>query len=213
MVSKDGKDFKFKIVLLGEGAVGKSSLVLRYCENKFKQMHVSTIQASFQKRTITVDECKAELNIWDTAGQEKYHALGPIYYRGSNGVLLIFDITDRRSFDKVKMWMREIKTSLGDSAELMIIGNKLDLEHQRNVAKSEAEEYAKGENALYMETSAMENIGISEAFEELTIKMIEHWREHGRDTSAIGTRSIQLVADDDDDEEPEEPRRRRKCCT
>ncbi|KAF1765637.1 hypothetical protein GCK72_005590 [Caenorhabditis remanei] len=162
------KQFKFKVVLLGEGCVGKSSLVLRFVENKFSSRHLSTIQASFQSKTVHIDDCKAELHIWDTAGQEKYHALGPIYYRGSNGVLLVFDITDRRSFEKVKNWVLEIKTCLGKTAEILIVGNKIDLEDERQVSRQDAEVYAETEGALYMETSAQENMGISDAFEALT---------------------------------------------
>ncbi|CAL2032843.1 unnamed protein product [Caenorhabditis brenneri] len=195
-VAAEQKDFKFKIVLLGEGCVGKSSLVLRFVENKFSSRHLSTIQASFVSKTIHIDDCKAELHIWDTAGQEKYHALGPIYYRGSNGVLLVFDITDRRSFERVKNWVLEIKTCLGKTAEILIVGNKTDLEDERLISRQDAEVYADSENALYMETSAQDNIGIPEAFEALTAKMIEHARTAPTE-SAISNRSIRLIDDDE----------------
>lgn len=132
---------------------------------------------------MNVEDCQADLHIWDTAGQEKYHALGPIYYRGSNGVLLVFDITDRKSFEKVskyfkehhwnhffkvKNWVLEIKTCLGNTAEILIVGNKIDLEEERQVTRQDAEAYAESEGALYMETSAQDNVGISDAFESLT---------------------------------------------
>uniref|UniRef100_A0A1I7UBQ3 Ras-related protein Rab-21 n=1 Tax=Caenorhabditis tropicalis TaxID=1561998 RepID=A0A1I7UBQ3_9PELO len=204
-MATEQKSFKFKVVLLGEGCVGKSSLVLRFVENKFSSRHLSTIQASFQSKTINIDDCKAELHIWDTAGQEKYHALGPIYYRGSNGVLLVFDITDRRSFEKVKNWVLEIKTCLGKSAEILIVGNKTDLEDERKIARQDAEAYAETEGAIYMETSAQDNIGISEAFEALTAKMLDRARTAPTEATSAN-RSIRLIDDEERDG------RSKRCC-
>ncbi len=94
-----------QVVLLGEGSVGKTSLVLRYCKDEFNDKHLTTIQASFFAKRITVGQARVKLAIWDTAGQERYAALGPIYYRDANGALLVYDITDRQSFDRVKQWV------------------------------------------------------------------------------------------------------------
>ncbi|EPB79761.1 Ras family protein [Ancylostoma ceylanicum] len=138
------EDYQFKVVLLGEGAVGKSSLLMRYVENKFSPRHISTIQASFQSKQVDIDGAHITLNIWDTAGQEKYHALGPIYYRGSQGALLIYDITDQRSFDRAKVWLKELQRALGDSVVLMIVGNKFDLERNRTVPLEEAQDHGDG---------------------------------------------------------------------
>ncbi|PAV88557.1 hypothetical protein WR25_21846 [Diploscapter pachys] len=204
--------FRFKVILLGQGAVGKSSLLLRYVENKFSLRHISTIQASFQSKTIEVDGRQVELSIWDTAGQEKYHALGPIYYRGSQGALLLFDITDSRSFEKVKTWVKELQRVLGDSCALMIVGNKLDLEKERTVTEQEARSYAETVNAQYMETSAKENLGISQVFDRLAEEMIrmaeaspQQNTRTGNSNSANGrsNRTIELI-----DDEP----KRSKCC-
>ena len=93
---------QYKVVLLGEGAVGKTSLVLRYTQNKFNPQHDSTLQAAYTSKNLTVMNHRVQLNIWDTAGQERYHALGPIYYRESHGALVVFDITDVDSFQKAK---------------------------------------------------------------------------------------------------------------
>ncbi|WKX94477.1 hypothetical protein Q1695_011614 [Nippostrongylus brasiliensis] len=192
------EDFQFKVVLLGEGAVGKSSLLMRYVENKFSPRHISTIQASFQTKQLEVDGCHVTLNIWDTAGQEKYHALGPIYYRGSQGALLIYDITDQRSFDRAKIWLKELQRALGDTAVLMIIGNKFDLERNRTVNLEEAQEYANSMGAMYEETSAKENIGIENAFERLCKAMIVLARDSSRNriNGVVRGRRIELVDDE-----------------
>ncbi|KAJ8983845.1 hypothetical protein NQ317_016450 [Molorchus minor] len=106
--------YNFKVVLLGEGCVGKTSLVIRYVEDKFNSNHISTVQASFLNKKINVDGTHINLSIWDTAGQEKFHALGPIYYRSSNGAVLVYDITDEDSFQKVKNWVKELRKNAGD---------------------------------------------------------------------------------------------------
>ncbi|VDM12144.1 unnamed protein product [Wuchereria bancrofti] len=144
------------IVLLGEGAVGKTSLMLRYVENKFSPQHVSTLQASFLSKKLHVDGQAVVLNIWDTAGQEKFHALGPIYYRDSHGALLIYDVTDTNSFEKA-----------------LIIGNKVDLERNRNVDTDEAIGYAKSIGAEHFETSAKDNIGVTQVFDYLVKGLVE----------------------------------------
>lgn len=201
------KDFQFKVVLLGEGAVGKSSLLMQYVENKFNPRHTSTIQASFQSKVLALDGCHVTLNIWDTAGQEKYHALGPIYYRGSQGALLIFDITDQRSFDRVKIWMKELHRALGDSTVLMIVGNKLDLAQNRTVSLEEAQEYASSMGAMYEETSAKENVGIDRAFGRLCKAMMNLVRNSSinRTNGVARGRRIELV-----DDEP--LHNKSKCC-
>ncbi|CAH1981095.1 unnamed protein product [Acanthoscelides obtectus] len=135
-----GESYNFKVVLLGEGCVGKTSLVLRYVEDKFNSKHISTIQASFLNKKINLDGNRVNLAIWDTAGQEKFHALGPIYYRSSNGAVLVYDITDEDSFQKVKSWVKELRKMLGVDISLVIVGNKSDLEKDRHVTLEEAKE-------------------------------------------------------------------------
>ncbi|KAH8414925.1 hypothetical protein KR215_011039 [Drosophila sulfurigaster] len=176
--TRSGPTLNFKAVLLGEGCVGKTSLVLRYMEDKFNTQHLSTLQASFVTKKVTLpDERRAQLNIWDTAGQERFHALGPIYYRGSDGALLVYDITDQDSFQKVKSWVRELKQMRGSEIALIIVGNKTDLEEQRAIEYETAQRYAQTVGAQYVETSAKENEGVSELFELLTQLMVEH---HGQ---------------------------------
>jgi len=165
--------YNFKVVLLGEGCVGKTSLVVRYVENKFNERHESTLQASFLTKKLSIGGKRVSLAIWDTAGQERFHALGPIYYRDSNGAVLTYDITDEDSFQKVKNWVKELRKMLGTDICLMIVGNKVDLEKQRNVPVAVAEEYAASVGARHFQTSAKQNKGVDEIFLDLTKQMIE----------------------------------------
>jgi len=177
MMASANRKNHFKIVLLGEGCVGKTSLVLRYCQDKFNDKHLTTLQASFLNRKINVDNKRVNLAIWDTAGQERFHALGPIYYRDSHGAILVFDITDEDSFQKVKNWVKELKKMLGDEICLCIAGNKIDLEKDRNVQNSDAEEYARSVGAKLYHTSAKLNKGIDELFLDLSKRMLAKQEE------------------------------------
>ncbi|KAK0396045.1 hypothetical protein QR680_001541 [Steinernema hermaphroditum] len=202
--------YKFKVVLLGEGAVGKSSLMLRYVENKFSPRHLSTVQAACLTKKVMVDGNYVDLNIWDTAGQERFHALGPMYYRDSQGALLIYDITDQRSFEKVKVWVKELRGMLKDSVTLMIIGNKTDLERERVIESSAAKEYADSVGAQYSETSAKENLGISAVFDQVTKLMIERKKmaiSSGVESPSVSTRRNRNILVVEDDPTPS-----RKCC-
>jgi len=163
---------QFKVVLLGEGCVGKTSLCLRYVQNAFNDKHITTIQASFLTKRLNVDNKRVGLAIWDTAGQERFHALGPIYYRDANGALLVYDITDRDSFLKVQNWVKELRKMLGKEVTLAIAGNKCDLERSRVVSIEEAEQYAESVGAKHYSTSAKLNKGLEELFLDLTKRML-----------------------------------------
>lgn len=180
MASSPG--YNFKIVLLGEGCVGKTSCVLRYVEDTFNDKHITTLQASFLNKKLNLRGKRVNLSIWDTAGQERFHALGPIYYRDANGAVLVYDITDADSFTKVKNWVKELRKMLGSDISLAIAGNKSDLEKQRHVSHEAAEEYAKTVNAHHFMTSAKLNRGIEELFLDLSQQMMSKADEKHRNT-------------------------------
>ncbi|PVD28663.1 hypothetical protein C0Q70_11257 [Pomacea canaliculata] len=208
-MAEAGRKYNFKIVLLGEGCVGKTSLVLRYVENKFNDKHVTTLQASFLNKKLNVGGKRVNLAIWDTAGQERFHALGPIYYRDSNGAILVYDITDEDSFQKVKNWVRELRRMLGQDVCLCIVGNKTDLEKDRHVPVDEAEAYAGSVNAKHYHTSAKLNRGIEELFLDLSKGMMEKSESTlGRHHSGTGGRSGVVVVDD----EQQSARKSGGCC-
>jgi Ras-related protein Rab-21 len=134
---------RFKVCLLGEGRVGKTSILLRYTKGEYSDRQVSTLQASYLDKRLTVGSSNVQLSIWDTAGQERFHALGPIYYRDASGALLVYDITDAESFNKVKNWVKELRKIVGTDIVIVIAGNKIDLEKNRNVDEGEAIKYVK----------------------------------------------------------------------
>lgn len=158
----------FKVVLLGEGRVGKTCLCLRYVQGTFSGSQVSTIQATYLDKRLNVGKKSVKLMIWDTAGQERFHALAPIYYKDSEGALLVYDITDRESFTKVRNWVKELRKIVGPKIVLVIAGNKMDLVKNRQVDEEEAMEYAKSVGAVHMPCSAKTGKGVEEAFLELT---------------------------------------------
>mmetsp|Transcript_34343 Transcript_34343/g.55454 ORF Transcript_34343/g.55454 Transcript_34343/m.55454 type:complete len:215 (+) Transcript_34343:83-727(+) len=189
----------YKIVLLGEGRVGKTSMVLRYVNNVFSEKQQTTIQASFLSRRLTLGENQVNLAIWDTAGQERFHALGPIYYRDADGALLVYDTTDSESFNKVKNWVKELRKMVGQEIVLCIVGNKIDLDKERQVEKEVAAQYAESVGAIHMEVSAKLGRGVEETFLQITKKMMDMrgatgGRGAGRRTG--GNAPILVVADD-----------------
>ncbi|XP_066585816.1 ras-related protein Rab-21 [Prorops nasuta] len=212
-VNNTGNGYNFKIVLLGEGCVGKTSVLLRYVEDKFNDNHLSTVQASFLNKKLNIDGKRVTLSIWDTAGQEIFHALGPIYYRMSNGAVLVYDITDQKTFQKVKNWVKELKKMLGNEVCLVIAGNKIDLEKDRNVSIEEAEEYARQVGATHFYTSAKLNQNIEELFLDITYRMIQHTDTAAEQKSTLcrtnSTRRNVLVVEDDT---VREQTTKKSCC-
>lgn len=206
---------QFKVVLLGEGCVGKTSLMLRYVQDKFNEKHLTTLQASFLNKRLNIEGQRVNIAIWDTAGQERFHALGPIYYRDSNGAILVYDITDEDSFFKVQNWVKELKKMLGEDIALCIAGNKIDLERDRHVDAAEAEVYAKTVGAKHFHTSAKLNKGIEEMFFELTKKMLERQekseakspRDSTADRGAGRRKNVVIV-----DEQPQRQSGGGGCC-
>ncbi|WVR04743.1 hypothetical protein IAU60_001754 [Kwoniella sp. DSM 27419] len=160
----------FKLVLLGESAVGKSSLVLRFVRNEFSDFRESTI-AAFLTQTVSLDEnTSIKFEIWDTAGQERYRSLAPIYFRNSNAAVIVYDIT-QTSFEKAKSWVRELQRQADPSTVIMLVGNKSDLESQRKTPRELGEQFAQEEGLLFAEASAKTGAGVEELFMDIAKKL------------------------------------------
>ncbi|XP_035829382.1 ras-related protein Rab-22A isoform X2 [Aplysia californica] len=158
-----------KVCLLGESGVGKSSIVMRFVSDKFKQALESTIGASFMTKTIFVDGSTYKFQIWDTAGQEKYRALAPMYYRGSAAAIIVYDVTRETSFQAVKSWVHELHRHGPAKIVIAIAGNKCDLEDLREVREKDAQDYARDIGAIFCETSAMTAVNVAELFDAIEV--------------------------------------------
>ncbi len=164
---------QFKLVLLGESAVGKSSLVLRFVKDQFDDYRESTIGAAFLTQTVSLDaQTTVKFEIWDTAGQERYKSLAPMYYRNANCAVVVYDITQPSSLDKARAWIRELQRQADPNIIIALAGNKADLASTRRaVPTEEAEKYAQEENLLFLETSAKDSSNVSELFTMIARKL------------------------------------------
>jgi small GTP-binding protein len=155
-------EYVIKILTLGDTGVGKTSIIQKFVNDKFSQNMLSTIGVDFQSKIIMIDNTKVKLKIWDTTGQERFKTLTSQYYNGADGALLIFDVTNKESFERINFWMNELneKKKLNELG-LLLIGNKIDLVNKRIIDKEEAENFAKNNNLSYYETSALKNININ----------------------------------------------------
>ncbi|ESL06631.1 hypothetical protein TRSC58_05692 [Trypanosoma rangeli SC58] len=171
---------RIKIVMLGEGRVGKTSLLERFVSDSFRDDCESTTRASMYANVdiSTSNGVTAKLSLWDTAGQERYHALGPIYYRDAQGAIIVYDITDYESFVKVKVWLKELQQVVGNNnISVVVVGNKIDLERQRRVTVKEAEEWANGQHAKHYNVSAKLGLHVAEPFTGIATNVLNRFSE------------------------------------
>ena len=181
-------DYLFKLLLIGNSSVGKSSLLFRFVENVWDDNFVPTIGVDFvnyiiynfyiynqtQKlKTLEVNGKKVKLQIWDTAGQERFKNITASYYRGGNGVLVVYDITDRDSFENLNSWLIEIEKNANKNVYKLLIGNKSDLEEKRKVTYQEGKDFATSNGMQFIETSAKADTKVKDAFELLTQEIIK----------------------------------------
>lgn len=162
-----------KILIIGESGVGKSSLLLRFTDDTFDIEQSATIGVDFKVKTITVDGNTVKLAIWDTAGQERFRTLTPSYYRGAQGVILVYDVTKRNTFAKLDMWLNELETySTRTDIVKMLVGNKIDKE-KVEVSREDGLKFARRHAMLFIEASAKTRDGVQCAFEELVQKIVQ----------------------------------------
>jgi len=170
----------FKIVVLGESGVGKTSLLLRYVQNKFTIATKSTIGSDFLSKEITAEGRPILLQIWDTAGQERFQGLGTSFYRGADGVCFVFDVTRKKTFEELAAWKKAFLIQVGHEGNndfpMIVLANKVDLEN-REVTKREVDEYCQKEGITYYETSAKENIKVDKAFEHIAKLILSRTKE------------------------------------
>ena len=160
-------DYLFKVVLIGDSGVGKSNLLSRFTRNEFSLETKTTIGVEFATRSIQCEGKITKAQIWDTAGQERYRAITSAYYRAAVGALLVYAINSRSSFKNIERWLAELRENADRNIVIMLVGNKSDLKHLREVPTEEATEFAQKNGLLFMETSALDGDKVEDAFQEL----------------------------------------------
>ncbi|KAL0106404.1 hypothetical protein PUN28_016259 [Cardiocondyla obscurior] len=167
MARQDGRDaadqnfdYMFKLLIIGNSSVGKTSFLFRYADDSFTSAFVSTVGIDFKVKTVFRHEKRVKLQIWDTAGQERYRTITTAYYRGAMGFILMYDITNEESFNSVQDWVTQIKNYSWDNAQVILVGNKCDMEEERVISTERGKQLAEQLGVRFFETSAKENINV-----------------------------------------------------
>ena len=163
----DGENFEmmFKVVIVGDQFVGKTNIMSKYLKNQFHEDSKTTVGVEFGSKEFNFENHAIKAQIWDTAGQERYRAITSAYYKGAKGAFIVYDITNKTSFESIDKWISDVRTTADKKLTLVVIGNKCDLEEQRKVTKEEGETKAAELEVAFMETSALSGENVDKAFE------------------------------------------------
>ncbi|XP_052775383.1 ras-related protein Rab-10-like [Mya arenaria] len=183
-MAKKTYDLLFKLLLIGDSGVGKTCLLFRFSDDAFNTTFISTIGIDFKIKTVDLGGKKIKLQIWDTAGQERFHTITTSYYRGAMGIMLVYDITNARTFENISKWLRNIDEHANEDVEKMILGNKCDMEDKRQISKERGEGIAREHGIPFLETSAKANINVEKAFMDLAQAILN--KTPGRDSQQGG---------------------------
>uniref|UniRef100_A0A6B2LL89 Uncharacterized protein n=1 Tax=Arcella intermedia TaxID=1963864 RepID=A0A6B2LL89_9EUKA len=155
----------FKVLMIGDSGVGKTCLMMRFCEDSFADQHISTIGVDFKIRKLTVESGeKCKLQIWDTAGQERFRTITSSYYRGAHGVIITYDVTNKSSFDGIQKWFSEVERYSNQNVKVLLLGNKIDCETERQVTLEEVQQWAKDKSVAVREVSAKTSQNVEDSF-------------------------------------------------
>ncbi|XP_021707157.1 ras-related protein Rab-35 isoform X2 [Aedes aegypti] len=169
-------DHLFKLLIIGDSGVGKSSLLIRFSDNTFSGSYITTIGVDFKIRTVVINGERVKLQIWDTAGQERFRTITNTYYRGTHGVIVVYDVTNGESFANVKRWLQEIEANC-DVVNKVLVGNKNDDPARKVVITEDAQRFANQMDIQLFETSAKDNINVEEMFLAITEQVLRHKKQ------------------------------------
>jgi small GTP-binding protein len=195
--------YQFKLVLLGEAAVGKSSVVLRFVKGEFVEFQESTIGAAFLTQSVSLGDVVVKFEIWDTAGQERYHSLAPMYYRGAHAAVVVYDITSLETFRRAQEWVKELQRKGNPDIVIALAGNKADLAAKREVDPQAASLFAEENGLLNFETSAKTALNVNELFVAVAKKLPTTGPAPGRQRGGISVSQV--------DKQPEQ--KEGGCCS
>ena len=167
------QELNIKLILIGDSNVGKSTLLLNYTENQFSEEISATIGLENKVKTINIRGLQTKLQIWDTAGQEKYHSLTKGFFRNTDGILLVFDLTNKDSFNNIKTWINEVENNSDNKTKKLLVGNKIDMKDNIVVSNNDIDDLCKKKKIKYIEVSGKENINVSKAFETIVNLIID----------------------------------------
>ena len=166
-------ELNVKILIVGDSNVGKTSLLLQYTDNFYPLQHAATVGIEFKVKNITYKNYNVKLQIWDTAGQERFHSITNNFFRNADGILFVYDITNKKSFEGIKNWIQEAEEEVGEDFQKILIGNKSDLEEERTVPLKKLEEFCLEKKINFLETSAKNNVNLKEAFNKIVELIFE----------------------------------------
>ena len=194
-------DLRFKIMVIGESKVGKTSVIKKYTQNKFGGVYLTTVGVDFQDKIINIDDKKIRLQIWDTAGQERFRNITKNYFNSSNGFLLIYDITDKDSLEHLNFWSAQIQLNAPEKSKCVLVGNKCDLESARVVSYEEGKMYAEKNKIKFFETSAKDGTNINEVFEYIANEIYKEQKMEMRSVTSSQVLSKEQTF-----------KKKKKCC-
>jgi len=213
MAAEDSFDYLFKIVLVGDSAVGKSNLLSRFAWDEFDMDSKATIGVEFAPKNLEIDGKVVKAEVWDTAGQERFRAVTSAYYHGAVGALLVYAINARASFDNAQRWLDELRTKASEDLQIILVGNKNDLKDQREVTPEEGEAFARKNSVMFIETSALDKFHVEDAFKQLVTAIYETKTRGaavtGSDEVVEEPKGTTIVLNDNNDSEPAP---KKKCC-
>ncbi|KAJ8956225.1 hypothetical protein NQ318_014956 [Aromia moschata] len=197
-------DHLFKLLIIGDSGVGKSSLLLRFSDNTFTGSYITTIGVDFKIKTVHINGQKVKLQIWDTAGQERFRTITSTYYRGTHGVIVVYDVTNGESFANVKRWLHEIEQNC-DLVNKVLVGNKNDTPERKVVLTEDAQRFADTMNIQLFETSAKDNINVEEMFMAITRLVLDSKLEMMKRQNVTQNDTVNL-------KQKNKPGKKNKCC-
>ena len=194
-----------KILIIGDSNVGKTSILLQYTSNFFQETHIATIGVEFKLKEIMLDNIEYKLNIWDTAGQERFKAITKSFFKAADGIVFVYDVTNKPSFENIKNWIKDAESKANDF-KIIIVGNKIDLNDSREVSFEEGKNLAKKKNCPFFESSAKDKINIDEIFITLLEEILKAQKNLKEEKINEGENKIILEKDDNS------KTKSKKCC-